>query len=130
MKLRIMLLTSAYMLMLTSCVQKEHKKTITFKVDMSAVDSVTRVGVRGQFTSPPWQVTIPMTDHNGDNIYEVTLTEKTAQATLAFKFVNHDDILELVNKPNRRLNFVYAQETLEYLTTFDVENGIQKGIRP
>ena len=36
-----------------SCVQKKHSKTITFKLDMSHVERVFKVGVRGPFTKNP-----------------------------------------------------------------------------
>ncbi len=125
---RITVLTS--LTLLFACVQEEHLKTITFKVDMSRVENIGNVGIRGQFTSPPWQVTLPMTDRNGDGIYELTLSETTAQSSVAFKFVNQDNVFELDCKPNRTVQFEYRPETLEFQAVFDVEGGNQKSIKP
>ncbi|MET1259506.1 hypothetical protein ABV409_09190 [Flagellimonas sp. DF-77] len=119
--LGLMLLT-----FLQACVQQEHAKTVTFKVDMNGITNVANVGLRGQFTSPSWQVTIPMTDTDGDGIYEVTLEEKTAQNSVSFKFVNQSDQVELACQENRRITFDYRPETIEYSAVFDsAESGIQ-----
>ena len=125
---RVTVLTS--LTLLFACVQEEHLKTVTFTVDMSGMENIGNVGIRGQFTSPPWQVTLPMTDRNGDGIYELTLSETTAQSSVAFKFVNQDNVFELDCKPNRTIQFEYKPETLEYQAVFDVEGGDQKSIKP
>ena len=125
---RVTVLTS--LTLLFACVQEEHLKTITFKVDMSNMENIGNVGIRGQFTNPPWQVTLPMTDRDGDGIYELTLSETTAQSSVAFKFVNQDNVFELDCKPNRTIQFEYKPETLEYHAIFNVEGGEQKSIKP
>ena len=112
-------------LIMASCVQEEHLKTVPFKVNMSQLENVNNVGIRGQFTSPPWEVTVPMKDENNDGIYEVTLSEMTAQSSVDFKFVNQNDQFELECKPNRSLNFEYRPETLEYSALYNNETGNQ-----
>lgn len=124
--MNIRLTIAIVLLALTSaCVQKEHLKTVTFKVDMSQVENTGNVGLRGQFTSPPWQVTVPMEDNDSDGIYEVTLSEMTAQSSVDFKFVNQNDQFELECKPNRSISFEYEPETLEYHAIFNTESGNQ-----
>ncbi|NAS13124.1 hypothetical protein [Poritiphilus flavus] len=108
-----------------SCVQETHLKEVTFKVDMRAVDSVSAVGIRGQFTDPAWRVKVPMTDDDGDGIYETTISEKTAQNSVAFKFVNRDSIFELQGKDNRYLKFEYRPQKLVLEAVFD-ELGTQQ----
>ena len=39
----------AFALALSSCVQKEHEKTVTFSVDMNKVENIESVGIRGNF---------------------------------------------------------------------------------
>ncbi len=116
-------------LFLVSCVQKEHEKTVTFKVDMGQEQNVQNVGLRGRFTNPSWEVTIPMSDENGDGIFEVTLNEMTAQNSVAFKFVKNNDEFELQDLPNRLIRFKYQPEVIIYEGMFDNTNGKQKNIQ-
>ena len=126
MKKIILLVSSCVLLLMNACVQKEHAKTVTFQVDMTQEPAVKQVGLKGQFTIPSWEVTIPMTDEDGDGVYEVTLTEMTAQSSTRFKFVKGEEEMELACKPNRSLEFTYQPETIRYTAIFNVENGIQK----
>ena len=104
-----------------SCVQQTHEKVITFQVDMSAIETIKNVGVRGNFTNPSWEQTIPLTDDNNDGIYEATFQKKTAVFAIEFKFV-HQDTYELKDQPNRSIQFEYKPETITYSAVFDVPN--------
>lgn len=106
---------------LASCVQKEHLKTITFAVDMNGITVDGVVGIRGQFPTSNWQKTIPMNDPNGDGIYEVTFTEKTAKNSVEFKFIN-GDTYELQGLDNRVLKFEYKPQTIRYDAIFNNPN--------
>ncbi len=110
----------------SSCVQEEHTKEVTFKVDMRNHDSFTKVGIRGQFTSPPWEVTVPMTDMDKDGFFEVTVEQETAQSSAEFKFVIDNDQFELQCQPNRSIQFSYQPEVILYTGIFDNENGTQE----
>lgn len=112
--------------LLNSCVQKEHLKTVTFRVDMSNVEKAENVGIRGQFTNPPWAVTIPMLDDDGDGTYELTISKMTAQSSVDFKFVNQNDQFELECGPNRSLSFEYRPEAIVYDAVFNLEEANQK----
>lgn len=112
-----------------SCVQEEHLKTVTFKLDASNLEEPTNIGVRGQFTSPQWQVTVPLKDEDGDGIFETTLTQKTAQTWVEFKFVHRDSILELPCQPNRQITFEYQPERIIYSAVFNEEGGKQEELK-
>ena len=128
MKLISKVLIGLVLLALSSCVQEEHTKEVTFKVDMRNYDSFTEVGIRGQFTSPPWQVTVPMSDVDKDGFFEVTVEQQTAQSSAEFKFVIDNDQFELECLPNRSIRFSYQPEVILYTGVFDDENGTQESL--
>ena len=105
-------------LLITSCVQETHLKTINFKVDMRGLDTINNPGVRGQFTSPAWKELIPLTDENNDSIYEAKVEFQAAQYDIKFKFVN-DGEYELKNQPNRSIKFEYESENFTYEGTYN-----------
>lgn len=112
-------------IVLSSCVQETHLKTVYFKVDMNRQPNVSKMGIRGQFTSTPWKETIYFSDDDGDGIYEGTISQKTAQNSVSFKFVNNDDEFELQCSKNRSITFKYKPETILYETVFDNSKGTQ-----
>lgn len=109
---------------LGSCVQNEHVKTVTFKVDMSGVQPIGEVGLKGEFTNPSWKKTIPLTDDDHDGIYETTLSQTTAVSATEFKFV-HNEVYELQNQDNRVLYFEYKPETLTYTAVWNTPDTIK-----
>ncbi|MFP2997974.1 hypothetical protein ABN763_18830 [Spongiivirga sp. MCCC 1A20706] len=111
---------------LGSCVQEEHLKTVTFKVDVNGIENVQKVGLRGQMTDPSWQVTVPMTDDNNDGIYEVTLSKKTAINGFEFKFLKNEEDYELSGQNNRIIQLEYKPETIVYEAIFNKPEGKQK----
>jgi hypothetical protein len=121
--INIILVTT--LLIITSCVQEEHLKTVAFKVDMNQIENVAQVGVRGPFTANPWKETIYLEDINNDGIYEGTIEQKTAQNQVEFKFVNLNDQFELKNQDTRIINFEYKAETILYQAIFNNPKGSQ-----
>ena len=111
-----------------SCVQETHTKNVTFRVDMNAVENVSKVGVRGNFTDNPWNETAPLTDDNGDGIYEGTFSQKTAINQIQFKFVNNGSEFELEGSDNRTIEFEYKPENIIYEAVFNNPNGEQSVI--
>lgn len=107
------------LLIVLSCVQEEHQKTIIFSVDMRRVKTPRNVGIRGDFTNQKWRETVAMTDEDGDSIYSVTLSQKTAIYGIEFKFVNQNDQFELQGQDNRKILFEYKPEVIEYIATFN-----------
>lgn len=114
-------------IIITSCVQDTHLKTIYFKVDMSKVDKISNPSVKGQFTSLAWQEAINLTDINGDGIYEAKIEVQAAQLGMQFKFVNANTY-ELEGQNNRFIQFEYKPQTLIYECVFNDPNGNQSEI--
>lgn len=110
---------------LVSCVQEEHLKTVTFKVDMTALENVGEVGLKGEFTNPQWGQILPLEDPDGDGIYEATFSQETAQSIAEFKFV-HNGVYELKGQNNRQLKMEYKPETIVYWAVYDNPNGKQE----
>ncbi|MBV7267593.1 hypothetical protein [Winogradskyella luteola] len=108
-----------------SCVQETHTKTITFKADMNIVENPKNVGVRGSFTSNPWNETAPLTDEDDDGIYEGTFSQKTAINQIEFKFVNNNSDYELADLKNRVIEFEYKPEIITYKAVFNDPNSIK-----
>jgi len=113
------------LLLLSSCVQEKHLKTVTFKVDMRGEENIGKVGVRGQFTMPSWKKTVYLSDEDNDSIYNVTLSREAAQNGFYFKFVNQDSIYELKNLDNRFIKLEYKPENIIYEAVFNNPNGTQ-----
>jgi hypothetical protein len=123
MKTYIKVITIAAITLFASCVQKEHMKTVTFSVDMNGIENVTNVGIKGDFTDQAWRQTIPLSDEDGDGIYEITFNRETAAYGIEFKFVKNDNQIELEGEDNRELVFEYKPETIQYQTKFnDTQN--------
>tara|TARA_R110002072_G_scaffold254433_13_gene413348 strand:+ start:2020 stop:2406 length:387 start_codon:yes stop_codon:yes gene_type:complete len=112
-------------IILCSCVQKEHKKTVTFFVNMNGIENVKSVGIRGDFLPNKWKKTVPMTDENNDGIYEITFSEETATYGIEFKFVKNNIEFELQGEDNRELVFEYNPETIKYIAIFNNNETIK-----
>ncbi len=110
---------------LFGCVQEQHEKKVTFKVNTNGTAAIAGVAIAGEFSSPPWSTAIPLKDVNADGIYEITITDKTAVREMEFKFVTTDGTYELEDKDNRILHFQYRPETLVYEAEFDKPDGKQ-----
>ena len=105
--------------LLVGCVQDTHKKTLTISVDMSQQHNFQSVGIRGNLKPLSWEENTPLTDPDGDGIYEVALEMHTASDYLQFKFVKNQDEFELDGKDNRLIKFEYKPQTLSYSAVFD-----------
>ena len=119
MKKYIKILAILCSITITSCVQEEHDKTITFYLDMNGIENVQSVGIRGNFLPNKWKKTVMMTDEDKDGIYEFSVSRKTASNGIEFKFVKNDTEFELEGKENRELVFEYKPEIIEYRTKFN-----------
>lgn len=124
MKSTTILFSLLTLILVTSCVQETHLKTIHLKVNMKGTNTIISPGVRGQFTSPGWEKLIPLTDKDGDSIFETTIKVQAAQYGMSFKFVNND-IYELEGQNNRLITFEYKPEIITYEAVFDKPKGIQ-----
>lgn len=104
---------------LASCVQEEHMKNVTFKVDTNGIVNIESLGIRGSFLPNQWRESFPLTDDDNDGIYEVNFKETTAVNRITFKFVKNGFDYELKNSKNREIIFQYKPETLIYQTKFN-----------
>ncbi len=119
MKRIYLLVSTCIALLLGACVQETHLKTVTMRVDMNTVENVGNVGLRGNFTSPPWQETLLLEDPDGDGVYEGTFSQQAANGQISFKFVNQNEQFELPGQDNRSLSFEYKPETIVYTAKFN-----------
>lgn len=111
-------------LVFTSCVQEEHVKTVTLKVDMNGIENFETVGIRGNFLPNQWRETVAMTDENNDGVYEITFSRKTAAYGIEFKFVKNNIEFELQDQGNREIVFEYKPEVIEYIAKFNNKEEI------
>ena len=108
-------------ILLSSCVQESHPKEIKIKLDMTALESIQKVGIRGGFPLS-WEETTYLDDKDGNGIYEGTFKIYTASSAIEFKFVNNDTQFELKDQGNRILNFEYRPEAINIEAVFDNPN--------
>lgn len=106
-----------------SCVQKTHLKTVNIKVIVAADENAESIGIRGEFTNPPWKETVALNDEDEDGVYEGSFSMSTGQYGVEFKFVKDGDVYELENHKNRLIKFEYKPETISYSCTFDKEEA-------
>lgn len=92
---------------------------------MNPAENTGQIGLRGSFTSPPWEVTLPMIDEDMDGTYETTLSQKTAQNEIQFKFIQNGQY-ELEGHDNRVIVFEYKPEDILYTAIFDDPDGEQR----
>jgi hypothetical protein len=116
---KIITLSLFFMGVLASCVQEEHMKNVTFKVDTNGLENIESLGIRGSFLPNQWRESFPLTDDDIDGIYEVNFKETTAVNSITFKFVKNGFDYELKNSENRQITFEYKPETLIYQTKFN-----------
>ena len=119
MKTRIYLFSVLIALVLTSCVQETHPKTVTFKVNADSTLVFETIGIRGNMKPLSWDKTKLMSGPDENGYYTTVVNFDTASDQASFKFVINDSLFELNDKPNRRIRFEYKPETLEYSGTFD-----------
>lgn len=112
-----------FTLFLSSCVQEEFDKTITFQVDTNGIEDMETLGIKGDFLPNRWDETVLLSDDDKDGIFEITFEEKTAQYGIEFKFVKNNTEFELEDQDNREIVFKYQPETIVYKTTFNNQNS-------
>ncbi len=101
-------------------------QTVTFKVDMTAVNNPQNVGVRGSEAPLSWEKTFLLTDADQDGIYEGTVTfEKTKSEKVQFKYIHGEEDWELQGGNNRKLDLNQLPETLP-VHIFDVPESFSK----
>ncbi|MEO0527139.1 MAG: hypothetical protein AAFZ89_07925, partial [Bacteroidota bacterium] len=74
-KIKTTYLPMVFLLALSGCNAQDYK--ITFKVNMMSEQRPKTVGLKGNIAPLDWNKEYPMTDIDGDGIYETTITFNT-----------------------------------------------------
>lgn len=113
----ILVLTS---ILLCSCVQKTYKRTVVVTLDVSKVDNIQSVGIRGNGKPLSWETDYPMTAVVKDSLYKAIITTETGYLFAEGKCTLNGNF-ELQDKPNRRIEFDTTKDTTFVHFVFDKE---------
>jgi hypothetical protein len=102
----------------SSCVQKTHKRTVIFALDVSKIEDIKTVGIRGWDNPLTWEKDYPMQEIIKDSLYQVTVTGETGRICTEFKFSVNGQ-LELEGKENRKLYFDNQNDTTKVSFVFN-----------
>lgn len=100
-----------------SCVQKSYEQKVNLILDVSKLDSIVSVGVRGNDLPLSWESDFPMQEVIKDSIYTASFEGRTGYTFSEIKFVVNGKF-ELENKENRRVYFDKSRTT-NYKAIFD-----------
>ncbi|MEL6918261.1 MAG: S41 family peptidase, partial [Bacteroidota bacterium] len=95
----------AFLLALSGCNAQDYK--ITFKVNMMSEQRPKTVGLKGNIAPLDWNKEYPMTDIDGDGIYETTITFNTAKRNLRYTYTA--DGHEELQGADKRITWFKAQ---------------------
>ena len=118
MKNIIIVLFACFALFLSSCVQKSYDRHVKFLLDVSHVEDVKTVGIRGSNSPLSWNKNTDMTPIVKDSLYTVLTTFNTGYLGAEVKFVVNDQF-ELQGQENRRFPFDEKNDTTIYQAKFD-----------
>jgi hypothetical protein len=118
MKKNILTISCFLFLFCTSCVQKTYTKTVVFLLNVSNINEIKTVGIRGNNKPLSWDYNFEMKAFNGDTLYKATVTFITGYKFAETKFVVND-VFELQEQSNRRINFS-DKDTTVYMARFNV----------
>ncbi len=118
---KIHFIVATLLLFLTiSCVQKTKKRVVIYTVDISKVDLIKKVGLRGWDDPLSWQDDYPMKEITKDSLYQVTIISETGRICNEFKFSVNEN-LELAGKENRKIYFNKKSDTTRVDFVFNKE---------
>ena len=117
MKTTITITALSVILVLTSCVQKTHQKTIVFSLNTPKMGAISKVGIKGKDKPFSWDYATEMKTIKKDCLYELTTTFETGYNGTEIKFVVNDS-LEFEHEENRRIKFAITHTTF-YNATFN-----------
>ncbi len=104
------------LILLSSCVQKSYKRTIVFTLDVSQVNNIKKVGIRGE-KPLNWDNDLELTKIK-DSFYKATVTFDTGYKFVECKFTVNEEF-ELQNQDNRRIDFNEIRDTTFYKASFN-----------
>ena len=120
MKISLYIAATLLLFLSTSCVQKTKKRIVIFTLDVSKVDTIKNVGIRGQENPLSWNKDFAMKEIVKDSLYQVTIEGETGRICSEFKF-SINDKLELDGKENRKVYFDAKNDTTKVSIIFDKE---------
>jgi putative oxidoreductase len=116
---RSLLTGGALLLVATGCVQPAYDRTVIYELDVSALDSIQSVGLRGDEAPLSWQKDQPLTAIVPDSLYRTTVTYRTGYLKTEVKFTVNGTF-EFDNADNRRVPFDMRGDTTIYRARFNV----------
>jgi len=120
MKIVFYIALTLLLLLTISCVQKAKKRVVIYTVDVSKVDNIKKVGIRGWDNPLSWEKDYLMKEIAKDSLYQVTITSETGRICNEFKFsVNENP--ELEGKENRKIYFSTKSDTTKATFVFNKE---------
>jgi hypothetical protein len=106
--------------LMSSCVQKTYKRTILLTLDVSKVENIESVGIRGNGKPLSWDTDFPMQEVVKDSLYKAIITTETGYLFAEGKCTVNGNF-ELQDKPNRRIEFNTANDTTSVHFVFNQE---------
>lgn len=104
-------------LLLFHCIAQS--KQVTFTVDASRLEKPQNIFLRGDLPPLSWEKGYPLTDSNGDGVFEVNIEFNSAESKLEYKFTNANN-WEFEGDDNRILWLKSAPKTIHH--TFNEYN--------
>lgn len=101
-----------------SCVQKAKKRVVIYTVDVSKVDGIKKVGIRGWDNPLSWEKDYLMKEIAKDSLYQITIKSETGRICNEFKFSVNEN-LELEGKENRKIYFSTKSDTTRATFVFN-----------
>lgn len=108
-------------LIFSSCVQATYERKVNFNVDMTGIENIQTVGVRGDFEPLNWENDLVLKDTDGDSIYTGSVVLDTPFDYFEMKLVKNGIEFELNGQNNRRV-YLNKEGDTNFNATFDVEN--------
>ena len=103
---------------LISCVQKTTFRTVVFTLDVSGIQNIKTVGIRGGDNPLTWDKDHRMKEIVKDSLYQVTISGRTGRLYTEIKFSINGQLEEQLSE-NRQL-FFKDKDTTFYEAKFDV----------
>ncbi len=108
---KYILLSLATILLLTSCVQKNKKHSITLLLDASGMKDIKSVGIRGNDKPFSWDYDTEMEVVKKDSLYKKTYTFETGRICTELKFTINGEF-EFQDQENRKVYFNQNGKTI------------------
>ncbi len=118
--MRRKLAVTALFIVLTACVQKTHKRIVVATLDVSKINDISSVGIRGNGKPLSWETDYPMQEVVKDSLYKAIITTDTGYLFAEGKFTVNGNY-ELQGRPNRRFVFDTQKDTTYISVVFDEE---------